>query len=51
MDATSFWPWSRSSPEAAQRGVEDAGLEVGRGQKDHAAGPSLCRPVLFIKPG
>jgi hypothetical protein len=35
-----FGPGPRSSPEAAQRGVEDAGLEVGPGPEDNGA----CRP-------
>ena len=34
----SFGSGPRSSPEAAQRGVEDAGLEVGPEPKDHGTG-------------
>jgi hypothetical protein len=44
----SFGSRPRSSPEAAQRGVEDAGLEVGCGPKDHAARRLFAPPVLFI---
>jgi len=43
-----FGPGPRSSPEAAQRGVEDAGLEVGRGPKDHMAGRPFSGLVAFI---
>jgi hypothetical protein len=39
-----FWPVAEVKPEAAQLGVDDAGLEVGRGPKDHGIGrPFVAR--------